>query len=225
MPGPYEAAVFDCDGLLLDTATAWCTSFDAVARDVGHRLTDGELTALAGSSVSGAATRIASWAGLANGVADLTAHLHRELVHAIRVATPRTLPGVPALLARLAPRLPLAVASNAPHDVLEDMLDRSGLRDSFAVVVSADTVAQPKPAPDVYLSACDLLGVAPAAAVALEDSHAGASAAQAAGLALIVTTDGGWPARTPLAWPAHSRPILFVTSLADTAVAPHILGG
>jgi beta-phosphoglucomutase-like phosphatase (HAD superfamily) len=55
---------------------------------------------------------------------------------------------------------------------------------AFPVVVSADhpRVSAPKPAPDVYLIACEELGVAPAQAVAIEDSPIGAEAALAAGL-------------------------------------------
>ena len=64
------------------------------------------------------------------------------------------------------------------------MLDRSGIGAWLdASVTSSD--AEAKPSPGIYLEACRRLGVAPSAAVALEDSPAGIRAAQAAGLTCI----------------------------------------
>jgi HAD superfamily hydrolase (TIGR01509 family) len=55
----------------------------------------------------------------------------------------------------------------------------------FDTIVTADDVAHAKPAPDLYLLACERLGVAPADALALEDSASGVAAAKAAGLTCI----------------------------------------
>jgi len=81
--------------------------------------------------------------------------------------------------------VPLALASNTPRDLVDFALDTAGIRDAFDVVVSAQDVARPKPAPDIYLAACVGLGVAPRDALALEDSPAGVLAARAAGLDVI----------------------------------------
>ena len=51
--------------------------------------------------------------------------------------------------------------------------------------MSAEEVARPKPAPDLYLRACELLGVEPSRCVAFEDSATGAASARAAGLYVI----------------------------------------
>jgi beta-phosphoglucomutase-like phosphatase (HAD superfamily) len=53
------------------------------------------------------------------------------------------------------------------------------------VVVTADQVAEPKPSPDAYLRACELLGAAPSRSIALEDSPTGVAAARAAGMFVI----------------------------------------
>jgi HAD superfamily hydrolase (TIGR01509 family) len=81
--------------------------------------------------------------------------------------------------------LPTAVASNAPRSHLLAGLRRVGLEDAFDAVLGVDDVESPKPSPDLYLRACELLGVAPAHAVALEDSPPGVAAARAAGLLVI----------------------------------------
>jgi len=70
---------------------------------------------------------------------------------------------------------PVAVASNDPHSHLLAGLRSTGL----------DDVENPKPSPDRYLRACELLGVAATRASALEDSPPGVAAARAAGLFVI----------------------------------------
>jgi HAD superfamily hydrolase (TIGR01509 family) len=57
--------------------------------------------------------------------------------------------------------------------------------DAFDAIVTSDDVAHPKPAPDLYLLACERLGVDPTDALALEDSPSGIAAAKAAGLTCI----------------------------------------
>ncbi len=81
--------------------------------------------------------------------------------------------------------LPKAVASNAEPANVEFLLDRAQLRPFFHVVVDGHQVSRPKPFPDVYLRAADLLGVRPPDCLVFEDSHSGVEAALAAGMEVI----------------------------------------
>ena len=94
-------------------------------------------------------------------------------------------PGALELVAELRERTPVAVASNTPGRLVRGALACAGVAELFEVVVTADEVAEPKPSPDVYLRACELLGAAPAESVALEDSPTGVAAARAAGMFVI----------------------------------------
>ena len=97
-----------------------------------------------------------------------------------------TLPGVRAFIEqglRLGYRL--GVASNSTADWVLPGLERLGLSKAFAVVRTVDTVARPKPAPDVYLATLSDLGVTAAGGYACEDSEPGVRAAKAAGLYVI----------------------------------------
>jgi len=104
--------------------------------------------------------------------------LYRELMY------PRLeefmVPGVREFLARHA-ALPAAVGSNAEPANIEFVLQQSGLRPRFAAVVDGYQVERPKPDPQVYLRAAELLGVAPEECVVFEDSIAGLRAARASG--------------------------------------------
>ncbi len=92
---------------------------------------------------------------------------------------------------RLAAELvPVAVVTSAFRVEVEPVLAGAGLADFVSVLVCADDVSTLKPDPECYRRACSLLGVAPSASVAIEDSEAGVAAAKTAGLqcAAITTT-------------------------------------
>ncbi len=76
---------------------------------------------------------------------------------------------------------PRAVASNAEPANIDFVLEGAGLRQYFPVVVDGHQVSRPKPWPDVYLRAAELLHTAPKNCIIFEDSPTGISAALAAG--------------------------------------------
>jgi HAD superfamily hydrolase (TIGR01509 family) len=94
-------------------------------------------------------------------------------------------PGAVELVERLRGRTRLGLASNSPRALVDTALATARITDAFDTIVTSDDVMQPKPAPDLYLLACERLGVAPQEALALEDSASGVAAAKAAGLTCI----------------------------------------
>jgi HAD superfamily hydrolase (TIGR01509 family) len=82
--------------------------------------------------------------------------------------------------------VPIAVASNSPRELLDAALWSAGLADYSAHTFAADEVRSSKPAPELYLTACETLGVAPTRSVAFEDSTTGIASARAAGLYIAV---------------------------------------
>jgi len=99
--------------------------------------------------------------------------------------------GAHAVVSAIAGRLPIAVASNTQEATVRATLAASGLPPVFDLVFTPDQGRRPKPSPDVYLAACEALGVAPADAVAFEDSPPGAAAARAAGMFVIAVPSDG----------------------------------
>jgi HAD superfamily hydrolase (TIGR01509 family) len=176
-PRPADApaaAVFDCDGLLVDSAACWRLAYERVLAADGRSLDRELLISLNGASVRAAASALRVSAET----------LHAELRLTFETGPLSACPGAHTLLEQLQGRMPMAVATNAPRELVAVALRRVGLSAYLPIVVSADG-GRGKPAPDVYLAACGRLGVPPARAVALEDSPIGAAAAQAAGLRLI----------------------------------------
>ena len=81
--------------------------------------------------------------------------------------------------------LAMAVGSNAEPENVAFVLEETGLRRYFRVVVDGHQVHRPKPHPDVYLRAAGLLQTEPANCIVFEDSHSGVAAALAAGMRVI----------------------------------------
>ena len=82
----------------------------------------------------------------------------------------------------------LAVVSSALRREVEPFLAERGLRRAFTCLVTAEDITACKPDPQGYRKALDLLGVAPAEAIAFEDSIPGFNAARSAGLRCIMLT-------------------------------------
>src|SRR4051794_1761829 len=184
-PSPPAAAVFDCDGLLLDTESAWTRGEEVLYRRHGREFTIEHKRELLGTSGPRARALFERHLGQPGRGHELAAEL-LDLVFAevARAAPPQ--PGAREVVAALrAAGVPLGLASNSPTALVELALRVAGLDDAFDSVLTAEDVEHPKPAPDVYLASCRALGAEPGRAIALEDSHTGVGAAVAAGMFVI----------------------------------------
>ncbi|WP_158817183.1 HAD family phosphatase [Methylocapsa sp. S129] len=96
------------------------------------------------------------------------------------------LPGAIAAIEGLAARgIRQVCVSNSSRRVVDANLDALAIRRRIAFSISLDDVAMGKPDPEPYRRACELLGLAPSSALAVEDSQTGARSARAAGLFVI----------------------------------------
>jgi HAD superfamily hydrolase (TIGR01509 family) len=208
---PPLAVVFDNDGLLLDTEPCWTVAEEALFRSYGREFDLDAKRALVGTSPKTSAPILERLLGQPGRGQAMSDELYALAVSEIgNGATPR--PGAIELVKALrSAGLPLAVASNSPRSHLLAGLHRTGLTEQFSVVLGSDDVANPKPAPDLYVQACVGLEVDPSDAIALEDSLPGVGAAKAAGMRVI-----GIPSIAGLVLDGHAD--LVAASLADPAV-------
>ncbi|MBK8445345.1 MAG: HAD family phosphatase [Micropruina sp.] len=206
-PDPIRAVVFDFDGLLADTEKPWGAAERSMFSSRGVPFGDTERDLFLGTAVDITASIMARYFDEPQPavLADLLERARIELG-----ASAPAMPGAAALLTRLRGRLPYAVASNTPRDLLKLSLAGSGLGPLVDVVVAGDEVPNPKPAPDLYLKACHLIGAAPSETLAIEDSPTGAASARAAGL---------WVAMIPSGTYGPADADAFLTGLDDPTLA------
>jgi HAD superfamily hydrolase (TIGR01509 family) len=181
-----EAVVFDFDGLILETEMpvfrGWQEEFLAHGSEpLTFELWSAEIGTIRGLDL------VALLRATAKQPVDEPAmHARRRARIEELVALEQLRPGVASWLDEAdALGLRLAVASSSLRDWVEPHLDRLGIRDRFEHVACSGEGLAAKPAPDVYLSACNAIGVAPAAALAVEDSPHGVRAAKTAGLRCV----------------------------------------
>lgn len=185
LPTGTEAVVFDCDGLLVDTETCWSVAETAIFAAHGHAFGPQQKALVIGRTVAAAGAAMAEYFGRPGAGDELSAELLQRVRNELADGA-AALPGAVELVRACRAAVPVAVASNSPRELLDTSLRSAGLADLFTHSFAADEVGSPKPAPELYLKACDSLGVAPERAVAFEDSATGIAAARAAGLYVAV---------------------------------------
>jgi len=180
---PPAAVLFDNDGLTLDTEPAWTRAETVLFARHGETFTMEHKRDLLGTAPVDAAAKLERMLGRPGD--EMNAELY-ELVLEEVAAGIEPMPGAVALLAALrAAAVPVGLVSNSRRGFVERGLRAAGLDGAFAVIVTAEEVARPKPAPDAYVAAAVALGAAPSACAVLEDSPTGLAAGRAAGALTI----------------------------------------
>lgn len=184
-----RAILFDFDGTILDTETPEFVAWEAIYHEHGLVLPrDRWLTTI------GLAAGTAPWHPMHHleahvGPVDRD-HIHqrqRDAFHALVEAEPLR-PGVARTLdAARDAGLRIGLASSATRDWIDWNLARLGIAGHFETIRTREDVPRAKPDPALYRIACDDLAVAPAHALAVEDSAHGVEAARAAGIFTVAT--------------------------------------
>src|SRR5690554_1946348 len=186
---PFEAAIFDMDGTLLDTESVFRTIVFEVCTDLGFEMTDTVHKSMVGGSHEHTNRLLIESYGVSFPYAlfdERCRVIMRERSHA---GVP-VKPGARELVTELRERnIPTAVATSSRNPHAQHHLAAAGLLDLFETVVTRDDVVNPKPHPEPYLTAARRLGVDPVQCLALEDSHAGVRAAHAAGMQTVMVPD------------------------------------
>lgn len=185
-----KALIFDFDGTIIDTETAWYVAFRNAYKE--H---DVELTLEMYSQCIG--TSLKTFNPYEYLITDLNLPIDRDefresvqLQHATLMQNEQIRPGIKQYLESAQEAgLKLAVASSSKRDWVEKHLDMLGLKDYFEVISTADDVSTVKPNPELYTKTLELLGVEASEAIAIEDSPNGAYAATAAGIHCLVVTN------------------------------------
>ena len=187
-----HAVVFDLDGVIVDTEQVWDDVREQLVRERGGRWHDGAQAAMMGMSSPEWSRYMHEELGLAAPPEEINDEVVRRMLSRYRAELPLIDGAVPAVR-RLVEGFALGVASSSNRPLIEAVLERAGIADAFAAVVSSEEVARGKPAPDVFLEATRRLGVAAERCAAVEDSGNGIRSAHAAGMRVLAFPNRHYP--------------------------------
>ncbi len=186
----YKAVVFDMDGVIFDSERAVMQCWKEVASR--HNIPDIEKAILACTGTTMVRTReiMLNLYG-ADFPYDEYARESSVIFHSRYDGGRLPMkPGVKELLTFLKERgKKIALASSTRQQVVTDELRDAGIIEYFDRIICGDMVSRSKPAPDIFLKACEALNISPSDSYAIEDSYNGIRAAHAGGLHPIMVPD------------------------------------
>jgi beta-phosphoglucomutase len=189
--GPPPAVVFDFNGTISDDepllAELCAAIFAEIGIDVPRDVYFGEF---AGYSDPEIVERVLRRHGRYEPALAERLLARRTRLYLERAASGETVhPAAAACVREIAARVPVAVASGAARAEVEAVLEGSGLRGLFDVIVAAEDVERGKPDPLAYAMALARMGIPPEGTLAFEDTHLGVAAAVAAGMRCVAVGD------------------------------------
>lgn len=213
----FAAAIFDMDGLMVDSELQWKRKKPEIFADLGIDDPKDFWEEAVGLSINDIAALIHEKCGKEITPEELRKIEDERAVEIYGILT-RLLPGVRELIERLqAVQIPMAIASSSPNEWIKITLERFGLKKYFPTIFSVQSMNYPgKPDPAVYVDTIQSLGISPDQTVVFEDSEPGVYAAAGSGAHVVAV---------PHAITRHGdfqKADLVVDSLRDSAVYEYL---
>jgi HAD superfamily hydrolase (TIGR01509 family) len=187
-----DAVVFDLDGIIIDSEHVWDEVRQRLAEERGGAWHDQASRDMMGMSSPEWSRYMRDVIGLSESPEEINAEVVRRMNAAYEQGAP-LIPGAAEAVERLAARWPLGLASSSNRELIDLVLETSGLGRHFRATVSSEEVPRGKPAPDVFLEAAGRLEVDPKRCAAVEDSENGIRSAKAAGMRAIAVPNPQYP--------------------------------
>ena len=187
-----SAVIFDLDGVLLDSEQVWDQVREQLVGERAGRWHERAQAEMMGMSSFEWSRYMHDELGVPDPPEEISTEVVRRLEEVYRKRLP-LIDGAQEAVEQLSGRWPLGLASSSNRELIDLVLELSGLARFFRATVSSEEVARGKPAPDVYLEAARRLSVPPNACAAVEDSRNGIRAAKAAGMRMIAIPNPHFP--------------------------------
>lgn len=214
----FQAAIFDMDGLLINSEPLWHKAGIKVFASVGVHLDEAQCRETTGVRIDQVVQlrhRQQPWD--IKSLAQVEAEIIEE-VQSLALSEGTAMPGVQELLEELARRrFRIALASSSPLDMIKAVVQHLGIDGYFTTLRSAASESEGKPHPAVYLSTAAALAMPPRACLAFEDSVPGVISAHAAGMSVVAVPDPHHYAR-----PEFEVAILKLPSLSEFLSSPFL---
>ena len=185
-----KAVLFDMDGTLIDTEKYYRVFWPMAMAEFGYTLTDEQTLSMRSLGRPFAPQQLKAWFGQ-----DLDYYAIRDrrkelMEKCLDENGIQLKPGAVEILKELKKRgIPAAVATATDLERTEKYLNKTGIRQYFDRLISATQVPEGKPSPDIYLYACEQMGLRPEECLVVEDSPNGVMSAYRAGCRVIMVPD------------------------------------
>jgi HAD superfamily hydrolase (TIGR01509 family) len=184
--------IFDLDGVLIDSESAWASVREELTRESGGEWHPGAQEEMMGMSSREWSRHMHERLRVPMEPEEISAEVVARLGQRFREQVP-LLPHAVEAVQAAAERWPLALASSSNRPLIELVLDLTRMAPLFRATVSSEEVARGKPAPDVYIEAARRLEVTAARCLAVEDSTNGIRSARAAGMRVAAVPRPDFP--------------------------------
>ena len=185
-----KAVIFDMDGVLFDTEKLCMDSWVAVAKEAGIRDMEIFFPSCIGRNLTDTRALFREFYGDTYDFEQFRRQASTWFHDYVEQEGIPVKKGVGEILDFLRQSgYLIGLASSTSLRSVEDYLQRAGIRQYFQSLTTGDMVEHSKPQPDIYLIACERLGVKPEEAIAIEDSPNGIRAAHSAGMIPVMVPD------------------------------------
>lgn len=185
-----QLAVFDMDGLLFDTERLTKRMMIQKMAERGYILRDDVYMEICGVNAQRNEEIMLREYGADYPHKEIFVSVRDALMEEVRANGVPVKTGIPELLEYLTQNgIKCAVASSTKSVYVKEYLQISGLEKYFEVVIGGDMIKNSKPAPDIFLKACELTGTEPKDAIVFEDSENGIRAAVNGNIPVICIFD------------------------------------
>ena len=189
-----RAVLFDMDGTLIDTEKYYRVFWPKAMAEFGYHMTDEQVLSMRSLGRPFAPARLKEWFGEELDYYAVRVRRTEMMEAQLDIDGIQLKPGAVEILEELRRRgILAAVATATPPERTEKYLGLTGIRPYFSKIISATQVKEGKPSPDIYLYACEQLGLAPEECMAVEDAPNGILAAYRAGLRVVMVPDQTQP--------------------------------
>ncbi len=189
----FDAVIFDMDGVLVNSEPFYLKVEQENFKKLGLNVSHEEHVTYQGTATDVMWKKVIEKHGLSQTLDELL-EMSNSLVlpYFNSLETVEPMPGIERLIKFLTDKnMPLALASSSYPDVIEIILQKTGLKKYFKVVVDSQMAGASKPEPEIFLLAAKKLGVKPEKCVVVEDSTNGIKAAKSAGMFCIAFAGPG----------------------------------
>ena len=195
-----SAVIFDLDGVIVDSEPLSIKTWKQALEDYNYKITEQEIRGYIGHSNAHIENALYEKYGANFQYEEIFAHKSDLFKDMIKRGKLMTKEGVKEVISFLhSKNIKICVASSTPRKDVVARLVAVDLLEQFEFILGGDDVQSPKPSPDLFLKAAELLNVQPEECLVVEDSNAGVEAAVKAGMRVCLVVDLITPTKDSIA--------------------------